>query len=253
MDVFLATSRGRGLVDFFGSNPHKIIPGAKIDRLIDEAKKILYRIGRPCPGKHHHIYFVAGLPDVTTMERESSYQEVIFMENDEEADKRLEDIYSKATAEILKLDAIPIFTTIAPCSIEKWNYTRLEQRKTSHLLHFSHYLDMQMNLIKAIHRINKTIIAINSTHKMYTPRLAKQITYMQGGRRKTPRVRYGRLTDGVHPNRETCLKWKEELQKARAINRNHPKTLEREYSTATSAEDDDELHTRPHKRPWRPN
>jgi hypothetical protein len=186
MDVFLATSRGKGLEAVFRPSPYRIIPGASLEKLILEAKKILLRLQDPSP-KKHHVYFIAGLPDVTTMEREPGYQEVIFMENEEEAEKRLEVKYSKATIDIIVMNAIPIFSTISPCSQEKWNNTRLQKGKTTHLLPFNQYNDMQCILI--INRINKTIISINNTSNTYTPRLAKQITYVQGRKRKSPRVR----------------------------------------------------------------
>ena len=84
---------------------------------------------------------------------------------------------------ILSFEAKPCFCTIVPCSLRMWNETRLEQHKTSFLLHHTQYQDMQTNLITAICDINKYIIFLNTQNKMYIPYIADAIIY-HGGPKK---------------------------------------------------------------------
>ena len=66
---------------------------------------------------------------------------------------------------------------------------------------------MQHNLIQATVDINKYIISNNDKNGMPTPRLAKKIIKKSGKSRKTHRVCYAKLPDGVHPIENTAEKW----------------------------------------------
>ena len=107
---------------------------------------------------------------------------------------------------ILSFEAKPCFCTIVPCSLKMWNETRLEQHKTSFLLHHTQYEDMQTNLITVICNINKYIISLNTQNKMYTPYIADTVI-SHCGPKKAPRVHYNRLKDGIHPTSNLRTMW----------------------------------------------
>lgn len=132
------------------------------------------------------------------------YQEVIFSEPPDATHNRVTKIIRHAESIIKQNNAIPVFSTVTPSSIKKWNRTRLHQHKTSYLLHFNKYEEMQDRLIEAIIKINQTIHSINSKNNVITPKLGQAILYK---RRGTWRKRYGKLVDGVHPNNKIKAKW----------------------------------------------
>ena len=167
------------------------------------------------------VYFVAGLPDITHKEQGPYYQEIIFIETPQEAVDRVMTLLSNAQIKILNANAIPIFSTIAPMSLQTWNSVRLQQQKTSHLLHSHQYEDMQELLIDTTIAINKQIIEINSIVNMHTPKLGEEIIHKPGANR-SHRTRYGRLVDGVHLCPESNLAWADTLLDT--IIRNGPPT-----------------------------
>lgn len=212
MNVLLATSRGRKL-DIKSSWSTRIFikGGAKVDRLMSEGASILRDLphDRDSPT---FVYMIAGLPDTTHIARDSffmngrtrRYEEVVFLETPEQALSRMEKIIDNASFTIKSLDAIPVFATITPISIAHWNNIRLSQHKTSHLKYFHSYPTMQDNLEQALILINKKIHSINSENAVITPKLSKEIFYKRKG---VWRARYGKLTDGVHPNDKLAKTW----------------------------------------------
>ena len=211
MDLVVATSRGRSLAHYFKYRwtAHLIWKkGARISQLVEEADKFL--------GKHkvntrpHHVFFLAGLPDMTQRlkDKDDNYDEVTYTEPPEQT---LDRISASITSAIYLISsqhhARVSFATITPISIKTWNEHRLNISRTSRLKHQQMYDTMQENLISATVMINKYILKINERNNIPTPRLAKKIIKKVGKKRKTPRVYYGKLPDGVHPNESTAEEW----------------------------------------------
>ena len=140
------------------------------------------------PTQKVHVYFLAGLPDITSFERSSNgmYQEVVIWETAEEASLRVIQTIREAEETVKELGAIPIFCTVAPMSLKTWNSKGLQQHKTTHLKHSQHYFgpsqdnphytyNMQITLENAVTHINQNIYSINHHNGMYTPKIAEFI------------------------------------------------------------------------------
>lgn len=177
---------------------------------------------------HHpstcHVYFLAGLCDITYRDFDPNYShnicydEVSFTDSPDQTIFRLTNEINSISDHIISLGAKPCFATIVPSSLRAWNETRLEQQKTAFLLHHTQYDDMQANLISAISSINKHIIEVNNSNNMATPYIAETVM-SNTGPNKPPRIHYKRLTDGVHPSPTLRDKWINKLVHAIKINR----------------------------------
>ena len=158
-----------------------------------------------------HIYFLAGLCDLTYKDydprysKNAKYHEVFFIDSSQSAVLRMTDKIQIISDSILSFGAKPCFSTIVACSLRMWNDTILEQHKTSFLLHQTQYEDVQTNLTTAICNINKYIISLNAQNKMYTPYIGDTLIF-HCGPKKAHRVHYNRLQDGIHPTQtsESC-------------------------------------------------
>lgn len=223
MDLIMTTSRGKGMGEIFGKQKHLFninkkvitISGATIDHLTNKALDII--ANHPSPSSIH-VYFIAGIPDITTMIRDVGYEEVIFIEDPITAHSHFITKATRTINRIIQAQAIPCLATIAPMSIDTWNHTRLHQHKTNYLIHFNQYEDMQALLNQTLIHINTDIIKLNTVNNMLTPKLATQILHKQNTHRSY-RTRFGRLTDGVHPNTETQLHWAGDIINCIANNR----------------------------------
>ena len=209
MNIIMATSRGEGLKKIYKGKPaiqlhvHK---GSTLAFLTHTALRHIHKLKRDPQHRDTdiHIYFMAGICDITYKDelphrrdwdaytKKHHYEEVIFMESPHEASTRIKTQLLNAAHQISSAGAAPCFCTIPPCSISTWNHERLKQRKTTHLLHFRHYDDMQVNLQKAILDINRYIITLNIAHNMITPKIAVNIVKKSGAKR-SHRYFYERL------------------------------------------------------------
>ena len=149
MELVVASSRGRNIGDHL-HNPLLHIPirthfkkSASYNTLTNMASSIIQPlINNVCPSQPIHVYFLAGLPNITSFDhsKDWKYQEVVFGETAQEACNRVVTDIEEAESTVLGLGAIPCFCTVAPMSLRAWNTTRLHQRKTTHLKHSQHYL-----------------------------------------------------------------------------------------------------------------
>ena len=225
MDIFVATSRGRPLKSYLESRPNTICKakgGASIEVLTDTAVSILENL--PQNSQRHLVYYIAGLCDLTRKDKDSdtNYEEVTFPDNIESADSRMERIFLSATDIITQFNAIPIFCTIAPMDISTWNHHRLENHRTSYLLHHREYSNMQENLNSATVFINHQIISLNDTHALETPKLAQEIIFKPGLRRPTYRLKHSNLqTDGCHVTEDVNCTWRMALDITATRNRQY--------------------------------
>lgn len=196
-------------------NPNNIIIKAISSATYSQLTDIACNIIKENDPSQCHVYFLAGLCDITYRDYDpkfnyQKYEEVIFNESPWVAKSRVLGEVEAASEKILTTGAKPCFATIVPSSLTIWNELRLQQYKTSFLLHHNHYESMQYNLIKSIHSINNSIIEINETINMRTPLIASTIMTNKS-KSKLPRIHYSRLTDGVHPCEKTRDKWAEKL------------------------------------------
>jgi len=212
MILIMTTSRGRGLTGLDGFNGAQLVvkPGWKTKKIAKLAVDIIN--SSKSPDKPIFVYFITGLPDLTYKKqkfiylshRRHKYQEVIINETPSQIHTRVEKILNNVAKCIKKLKSIPIFATITPMSIQTWNKHRLHHHRTSHLNHYNSYQAMQQTLEEATMLINSSIHKLNSLNNVQTPKLAKDIIYYRHGNLRT---RYGKLPDGVHPNRNVISSW----------------------------------------------
>ena len=171
-----------------------------------------------------HVYLLAGICDLTFRDYDKYYNEyeiydeVTFSEHPDQAVARVSKTILAVTEKIAKLGAVPCIPTIVPCSLDVYNNYRLNEYKTSFLLHYPKYSDMQENLITTIDRLNKFIIGVNKTYNMITPQLADTIRTNMG-KGKPHRVHYMRLKDGNHPTKVLADLWSDKMLQAMANNR----------------------------------
>ena len=216
-----ATSRGRPLqTTILNDVPLSSMycrGGAKYPHLLQEALSDL--------SSHHDpescvVYFIGGLPSVTQKDEDSNwggmrYEEVVFVEQEDAAVKRVCDLIDQMDQAVRNKGATPCFSTIIPMSIRVWNETRLAQGRTSMLLHSHQYEDMQHFLISTIRRVNAHIVDINVINQVATPHLYDTVATFEKG---SPRIHYSRFADGVHLKQEITNKCARKIKNAMAFN-----------------------------------
>ena len=125
MELVVASSRGRNIGDHL-HNPLLHIPirthlkkSASYNTLTNMASSIIQPfINNVCPSQPIHVYFLAGLPNITSFDhsKDWKYQEVVFWETAQEACNRVVTDIEEAESTVLGLGAIPCFCTVAPIS-----------------------------------------------------------------------------------------------------------------------------------------
>ena len=226
--------------------------GGTISQIKDDACKNINHYKR----KYHdiHVYFLVGIPDITTIVKRGAYQETILVPSKEELTMTFNEKILDLTSVVKKAASRVCLCKIAPMDIEKWNKHRLYKKKRTHLKHQANYKEMQNTLDEAIIQINKFIVEINITNHMITPFIADTVfTKKKGSRNKKF---YSKLPDGLHPGEDLCTKWGEQI--AQRIDAN----LSVSMSAATAplpltcrikkeTPEDDHSPSRPRKREWK--
>ena len=225
MDLVMATSRGKGLSEEFDLLPENplinpifsIHPGRSLSFLTDKAIEII--TNSPYPTHTIHVYFIAGLIDLSEKITDIHYKEFICNDSYIDSYHNMQNILDNTQTRILNIGATPCFATITPMHIDTWNHHCLHANLTSYLLHYKHYDSMQGNHTEATVLTNQYLTVLNSQLNMNTPRLSQYILYKPGTTRQTYRFRHHLLPDGVHPNSDIKQKWAETLQDTISINR----------------------------------
>ena len=243
--IIVGSSRGGCLTKLADRNTRVITKrGGKILDLTELAIKAIKE--KPAD----FVYFAAGLPDTTERlqkkfrldNKNQKYEEFIFNEDPHLAEHRVTQIIRKAEQLIINQNAIPVFSTITPFSIDHWNHHRLRNHYTSHLTYFESYPQQQDHLHTAINAININIRNINRSNRVLTPKPSSLIAYKRRGHW---RYRYGKLGDGTHTNNKTKAKWvkiyKETIEKnnnnlATRILESSPHEVEFDYETDFTVE-----------------
>ena len=194
LTLIAGSSRVGGLPELLHEIPGHLesikLPGGHLPAI---ANLVLNRLANARPRDHPvHVYFVAGMPDCTTMIRQPGYQEVIFTGHPQDKVTAVLHTIMQTEAAVQNAGATPVFCTIAPMSFKKWNNKRLGQGKTRELRYTHMYQDWQRRLNHTIATLNEHIHRINSNNSVQTPRLAESIFDVpQFGR--LPRLIYNRL------------------------------------------------------------
>ena len=224
------------------ANPEQVVAyhqkGRKLDQLITVVEKIHRENGSP---DNCHAYFLAGYVDLTIRDVEKNYtisnsatgfywqgpyDEVIFMDNVEEAVAKATERYQWVDQKLRRLGIRPCFATVPPSVLADWNEYRLSSGATSFLLHHHHYRDMQSLLNKSCQQINSIICTVNKNNGMATPLIAGTIMDTRRnkqGQQLEPRVYRNKYYDGVHATDKTLREWVAKF--SYAINNNRAKTV----------------------------
>ena len=230
-NIIMATSRGLGVEEFFKGGRHTQMhshPGETIAKLTTRAITHIHWI-KQTSTKPIHVYFLAGLCDVTRKDTDKAhwerghwvghYEEVTYTETTQQTVTRMIAQLHSTPTQIKEAGGIPCLCTIAPCHLSTWNHHRLEHRRTTHLIHHNHYADMQEQLHNTISKLNGHIIAHNKESNMFTPRIADPI-FRKKNKNRSPRPFYNHLgRDGVHATKDTNKAWADSLRQSIDINR----------------------------------
>ena len=130
-----ATSCGAGLE--LGDRAEVVVmEGAKIQELVDAALAW---------GQPHTAYIFGGLPDMVVKEEDTQngYQEFMMRETVDACVQRVVAIYKRASCLLNGTDIVPVFATVMPMDIGKWNHMCLRQGRTSRLVYQGEYIQQQ--------------------------------------------------------------------------------------------------------------
>ena len=170
MNIVIASSRGAGLQAHLPKGSYvTTMPGGRLTTLMNKAKDDI-----PPPHgltKRYHIYFLCGVPDITSLvkDRNENYRECIYNnEPSHTTDNYVMDL-KECQREILKCGALPIFATITKINIRNYNMHSLDNNKTSCLKFSDKYQIMQSKLDQAINLINVEIHKLNKKIGVSSP------------------------------------------------------------------------------------
>ena len=242
----MASSRGKGLkplIQELHPNPDKLVvtwtPGGSLERIQDYGYKHVMDSDDPT---NCHVYYFAGLCDITYFDRDPEYneheryEEVLIKDSTTDIVNRVTETIDNISRHTLFLAAKPVFCPILTCSIKDWNITRCDQNRTSFLLHHNSYEDMQFTLNQSIRQLNSYIVETNLRNDAITPFLEN--TIMTRSSLAPPRIHYDRFTDGVHPREKLRKKWDTRLFNAMKANQvvptNRAKLIQDEFPIETS-------------------
>ena len=155
MDLIMATSRGKGLsgeFDVLPDNPlinpiFSIHPGRSLSFLTDKAIEII--TNSPYPTHTIHVYFIAGLIDLSEKITDIHYKEIICNDSYIDSYHNMQNILDNTQAIITNMGATPCFATITSMHIDTWNHNCLQTNHTRYLLHYKHFDSMEGNHTKA--------------------------------------------------------------------------------------------------------
>ena len=186
--------------------------------------------GRPT---NSFAYIVGGYVDITFREKDRNYcvrdyvnntrtyyryEEVTYEEQINESYEKAIYRYAHASNRLKHEGIRPVFATIPPSCLEKWNDYRLYFGNTDFLLHHSQYDNMQQGLMEAIIKINGFICKLNALHHVYTPYLAGTVVKTHAADGRNPVLQRHKLFDGVHADDLLIEEWAGKIKKS--INKN---------------------------------
>ena len=253
MNILVASSRGVGMKERIGkgvpgaslSSSH-VMPGGTLNQITDKAIEAI-------PDTIHtsalpHIYIIAGVPDIThkLKGRQSGryYTESVYTGDPDNTIQNIKSRIDTCAAAIIRKGAKPIFSTISPINLDKYNNNLLQSGKTCTLKHTYEYPNMQKHIDHIIAQINTHIRLTNRQTGVSTPFTHTAVLKRHGkGRKGYYKPDWGALYDGIHGTDDTKDKWAHTLTTCIQINRGI-KSKKRKQSSS-----DDEV--RSPKRAWK--
>ncbi len=235
-----ATSRGAGLD--LGDRAEVVVrKGAKIQELVDVALAW---------GQPHTAYIFGGLPDMVMKEEDArdKYQEFVMRETVDACVQRVVATYESASHLLKGADILPVFATVVPMDIGKWNNMRLRQGKTRRLVYQQEYGQQQARHEAACVEVSHRIRHLNAQASVITPYLAS-VVMKRRNRRYT--FHYDILVDGVHGNQRAQQQWSSLLYKAIEKNSTVHSIRVAKRSRDCMDDDDDDDEAGEDKRGWR--
>ena len=246
MNVLLATSRGYDLKDKTPKEvplTARVISGGSLKKLNSIAKSSPSIASPRFSTTPTHVYIMAGIPDITEkLHGPHNYTECIYNNTPQSTIQNIKIDMQEIANTIISRGAKPIFGTIAPINILKYNTFLKEKRKTSMLKHTHQYDDMQQKVDHIITELNEHIKTTNSTNDLATPFFHMDITkrHSKGGRGYRT-IHWDNLYDGLHATQHTKQKWANTLKSA--IDRNRGNNKRKAPFSPT--------HTNSPKRSWK--
>lgn len=205
--MVFGTSRGRNLDIYLKPKSEAVVffrSGGRINQIKEDAcAKIDYYKRKYL---NIHVYFLVGIPDITSKVSMDAYEETILTKSITELTETFTESLLDLSAAIKKKGCEICICTIASLDMEKWNHHRLSIKKSSHLKHESHYNEWQKTVEEGITQINKFIVELNITNHMITPFIGDTVMTKKKSRVKKY---YERLPDGLHPGEDLLKKWGE--------------------------------------------
>ena len=209
--------------------------GATILNLAQNA--ITEHYDRGCP-PNSMVYFLAGYCNAVTREVEphlymrdhrgvavdyGRYEEAYFIEEELDFLERMISFILEVD-EYLKGEGLrPVFATIPPGHLSRWNYGRLEKGRTCILKYVEEYNEMQVKLNSSLTRLNGYIKKINTINAVYTPYLAGTVISTNKNSSLTPVFSDHKLHDGVHAGDTLFITWAKKF--AKSMNKNREELL----------------------------
>ena len=152
MNVVISSSRGEGLEEFLPANTTvDFTKGGKLEDLTKTAKKHVpppYGLSK----KRTHLYFVCGIPDISTLAKDkiTRYRECIYPDDPNETADNFLNKLNESSKTTLRCGALPIFANIPQFDLSTYN----SHQRTSHRKFTQNYHEMQTNLEQAIDKCN---------------------------------------------------------------------------------------------------
>ena len=171
--MIFSTSRGKDLDLYITAKSETVVfskSGCKLPKIMRDIQEKIPKYKKKY--KLIHVYFLIGIPDITTMVRGDDYEEVIFdLPNTIPITEKFKELINLTKS----LGGIPCLCTVASMDLKVWNNHRLAENKTTHLRFKEQYQEMQKKLENSIIQINKIIIETNITNEMHTPLISDTI------------------------------------------------------------------------------
>ena len=204
-------------------------PGASLEQLADMAFGDHY--SRGCP-PNSFVYFLGGYCDAVYRVVENNYtqedngiiynlgryEEVGYWEEEMVFLERMLNLIREVDERVKSEGLRPVFATIPPGMLERWNMARLEKGKTCVLHYQDSYEEMQWHLNRDLTTLNGYIKKINIANSVYTPYIAGTVLNTNKSDYLFPIFSHHKLSDGVHASNNLLVTWAKKM--AASINKN---------------------------------
>lgn len=227
-----------------------VIPGGKLSVL---TRKALEDVTAMQGTGRNLVYFMCGIPDITTRLKGVQYEEVVFRNSTQVYDNFHQDML-KAVASLSKHNSKVVFIPMVSMNLKAWNEHRFKVRKTKELNYKNEYFKMQGELNTLVLEINRAMIELNTVNGLLTPFCNSIVNCRTSGR---VQFKFYKLVDGVHPNDQVKQEWIKLINRVISINERKEKEEEEEEKEKESTTDnwkrelEDSSDSEDEKRAWK--